>query len=427
MAKSTVNTLRNNVIYSIYVRNHSEEGTFKALEKDLERIRNLGVDIVWLLPIHPIGSKDRKGELGSPYANQNFREINPELGTLEDFKNLVGVIHNNGMKCIIDVVYNHTSPDSWLVENHPEYFYKTPEGKLGNRVGDWGDIVDLDYNNAELWEYQIETLKMWAEIVDGFRCDVAPLLPLDFWLRAREEVASVNPDCLWLSESIEPAFLLHLRSRGMVSLSDAEILQAFDVCYDYDTYPHFIGYLDGDNTLSCYVDKINAQEYMYPDNYVKLRFLENHDRSRAKELFLDEKDLINWTAFMYFQKGMPLIYGGQEMESEICPDLFNKKTINWSAGKDLTWLFKALYPIKKKEIMAHSICCLKAFDEKDIVVGTHLWGEQKLVGVFSMKGKSAEVEADLPDGVYLNLIDGSEVSVTQGKLNCKAEPIIIEL
>ncbi|KGE18844.1 alpha-amylase family glycosyl hydrolase [Paenibacillus wynnii] len=427
MAKSTVNTLRNNVIYSIYVRNHSEEGTFKAVEKDLERIRNLGVDIIWLLPIHPIGSQDRKGELGSPYANQNFREINPELGTLEDFKSLVGEIHNNGMKCIIDVVYNHTSPDSWLVENHPEYFYKTPEGKRGNRVGDWGDIVDLDYNNAELWQYQIETLKMWAEIVDGFRCDVAPLLPLDFWLRAREEVASVHPDCLWLSESIEPDFLVHLRSRGMVSLSDAEILQAFDVCYDYDIYPYFMGYLAGGITPSYYVDKINAQEYMYPHNYVKLRFLENHDRARAKELFSDEKDLINWTAFMYFQKGIPLIYAGQEFENENCPDLFNKNTINWSTGKDLTWLFKALYPIKKKDILAHGTCHLRATDTDDIIVGTYTWGEQKLVGVFSMKGKSAEVETDLPDGVYLNLIDDSEVIVTQGKLHCKAEPIIIEL
>lgn len=427
MAKLTSKTLRNNVIYSIYVRNHSEEGTFKAIEDDLERIRNLGVDIIWLLPIHPIGRMARKGELGSPYANQNYREINPELGTLEDFTSLVEAIHSHGMKCIIDVVYNHTSPDSWLVENHPEYFYKTPEGKLGNRVGDWGDIVDLDYDNADLWDYQIETLKMWAEIVDGFRCDVAPLLSLDFWQRAREEVAAVNSDCLWLSESIEPAFTLSLRSRGMVSLSDAEILQAFDVCYDYDIYPYFTGYLACDNSLSCYVDKINAQEYIYPDNYVKLRFLENHDRPRAKELFPDENDLINWTAFMYFQKGIPLIYGGQERENEICPDLFNKNTVNWSTGKDLSWLFKALYPIKKKEIMAQSVCTLRALDENDIIVGTHTWGEQRLVGVFSLKGKSAEVEADLPDGVYTNLIDGSEVRVIQGKLLSKAQPIIIEI
>lgn len=426
MAKATDYSLRNQVVYSIYVRNHSEEGTFRAVENDLGRIHDLGVDIIWLMPIHPIGQIARKGKLGSPYANQNYREINPELGTREDFESLAKAIHAYGMKCIIDVVYNHTSPDSWLVENHPEYFYKTPDGKLGNRVGDWGDIVDLDYGQAELWDYQIETLKMWASIVDGFRCDVASLLPLDFWLRAREEVDKVNPHCIWLSESIEPEFIMHLRSRGMTALSDAEILQAFDACYDYDVYPEFSGYLAGDVPLSRYVDKINLQEYIYPDNYVKLRFLENHDRPRASKLIPSDKELINWTAFMYFQKGMPLIYGGQEMQNEVCPDLFNKQPVNWNTGKDFSWLFKKLYTMKKKAIMAHSTCRFKAYDSEGIIVGTHTREEQKLIGVFSMKGTTAEVEVELPDGVYTNLIDDSEVSVSGGKLQSGELPIVIE-
>lgn len=115
------------------------------------------------------------------------------------------------MKCMIDVVYNHTSPDSWLAEHHPEYFYRKPDGKMGNRVGDWTDVVDLDYGNRELWDYQIETLKYWAEMVDGFRCDVAPLVPLEFWKKAREEVEKVRPDCVWLAESSEPDFVRWLR------------------------------------------------------------------------------------------------------------------------------------------------------------------------------------------------------------------------
>lgn len=427
MAKLTQKTLRNQVVYSIYVRNHSEEGTFKGVEQDLERIRDLGVDIIWLMPIHPIGVAARKGKLGSSYANRDYRGINPEYGTMEDFKSLVRAIHRSGMKCIIDVVYNHTSPDSLLVEEHPEFFFRTREGKLGNRVGEWTDIVDLDYNHPGLWDYQIETLKMWSTLVDGFRCDVAPLLPLDFWQRAREEVAEVNPGCLWLGESIEPGFLLDLRSKGLVSLSDAEILQAFDACYDYDVYPDFAGYVAGEQTLSSYLDKINVQEYIYPDNYVKLRFLENHDRPRAKALIPDEQSLIHWIAFMYFQKGMPLIYGGQELQNEICPDLFEKDTVNWNTGKDLSWLFKALNVMKKKEIMAHSICHLRAVEEADIVVGTHVFGEQKLAGVFSLKGKPAEVEVDLPDGVYRNLIDDSEITVAGGKLFCAASPVILEL
>ncbi|MBW4839999.1 MAG: hypothetical protein KZY74_11400 [Paenibacillaceae bacterium] len=426
MAKVTEVTLRSQVVYSVYVRNHSPEGTFWGVERDLGRIRELGVDIVWLLPIHPIGLEARKGELGSPYANRDYREINPELGTREDFESLVEAIHRHGMKCIIDMVYNHTSPDSWLVQHRPDYFYTTPEGKRGNRVGDWGDIVDLDYGQAGLWDYQIDTLKMWAGIVDGFRCDVAPLLPLEFWLRAREEVAKVKPDCLWLAESIEPEFLLHLRSRGLTALSDAEILQAFDVCYDYDTYPWFAGYLSGDNALSAYADKLNQQEHLYPANYVKLRFLENHDRPRAAKLISDEGSLINWTAFLYFLKGMPLLYGGQETQSEVCPDLFGRQPVDWSAGKDLSWLLKTLYAIKKKPILAYGLCRWNADDALDLLAGTYAWGERKLAGVFSLKGKPGEAEVDLPDGVYADLIGGGEIAVIRGKVRSEGKPVILE-
>ncbi|SDF22074.1 Glycosidase [Fontibacillus panacisegetis] len=427
MAKKTQKVLRNKVMYSIYVRNHSEEGTFKAVEKDLDRIKQLGVDIIWFMPIHPIGVKARKGKLGSPYANEDFRKINPEYGTMEDFKDLVNAIHDKGMQCIIDVVYNHTSPDSWLVDNHPEYFFKKTDGSMGNRVGDWSDIVDLDYNQPGLWDYQIESLKMWAEIVDGFRCDVAPLVPLDFWLRAREEVDKVRPDCLWLSESVEPEFILFLRSQGMISLSDSEIFQAFDVSYDYDIHNYFKGYLTGDNKLSYYADKVNMQEYIYPENYVKLRYLENHDQPRAKELIPNDNDLLNWTAFLYFQKGMTLIYAGQETENDVRPDLFNKDTVNWNTGKDISSFLSALYPIKKKEIVANGSYLLRAIDEEDILVGEYTWGGHKLVGVFNMKGKSVEIEVNLPDNAYTNLIDGSKVIVKDGKLLSVSKPIIIEV
>lgn len=135
MAYCTKTDLRNKVIYSVYVRNYSAEGTFTAVEKDLDRIKGLGVDIIWFLPIYPIGKEKRKGTLGSPYAIADYRKVNPELGTMDDFKHLVQEIHLRGMKCMLDIVYNHTSPDSWLAKNHPEYFYKTPEGQMGNRVG----------------------------------------------------------------------------------------------------------------------------------------------------------------------------------------------------------------------------------------------------------------------------------------------------
>lgn len=426
MAVTTEKDLRNQVMYSVYVRNYSEEGTFKAVEKDLDRIKNLGVDIVWLMPIHPVGEKNKKGELGSPYAIRNYREINPEFGTLEDLKSLVNAIHEKGMKCIIDVVYNHTSPDSWLVENHPEYFYKKPDGNMGNRVGDWSDIVDLDYNNKELWDYQIETLKMWAQIVDGFRCDVAPLIPIEFWKKAREEVAEVNPDCFWLSESTEPHFLLELRSRDMVAHSDSEIFQAFDACYDYDAYSTFRKYLRGECPLSTYAEHVNMQEYIYPDNYVKLRYLENHDQDRAKAIIEDQDALMNWTAFIYFQKGMTLIYGGQETENDKVPSLFDKDPVLWNTGYDISDYLSSLYEFKKNPLLKNSSYSLKAFDEEDIIVGTHTKGDKKLVGVFSFKGTKAAVDVDLEDGVYKNIITKEDVKVENGKVHSDGAPIIIE-
>ena len=176
-------------IYSIFVRNHG--GKFAVIEKDIPRIKALGVDMIWLLPIHPIGKKQRKGRLGSPYAIADYRSVNPEYGSMEDFRHFADVVHASGMKLMIDVVYNHTSPDSWLAQHHPEWFYHKPDGSFGNRIGDWSDIIDLDYSQPGLWDYQIETLKMWAEVVDGFRCDVAPLVPLSFGPRLHEFIRAL--------------------------------------------------------------------------------------------------------------------------------------------------------------------------------------------------------------------------------------------
>ena len=318
MARNTPKEYRNQVIYSVFVRNHSQEGTFEAVRRDLERIKALGVDIIWFMPIHPIGVTARKGTAGSPYAISDYRVVHPDYGTLEDFRRMVDDIHRLGMRCIIDVVYNHTSPDSWLVQHHPEWFYHKADGSLGNHVGDWTDIVDLDYSNPGLWDYQIETLKYWASMVDGFRCDVAPLVPLDFWLRAREEVETVCPGCLWLAESVEPSFVQFARSRGITALSDSEIFQAFDLSYDYDIFPEYKGYLEGECSLDQYAQAINRQEFIYPDNYVKLRFLENHDQLRAAFDVPDEMALRNWTASI-FRRGRLCSTAARSEAVPICP------------------------------------------------------------------------------------------------------------
>ncbi|MBO8457078.1 MAG: alpha-amylase, partial [Spirochaetes bacterium] len=237
MARNTKAGLRNCFIYQVFPRNYSEEGTFSALANDLDRIKALGADFVYLLPIHPIGQKDKKGSLGCPYSIQDYKKVNPELGTLEDFKSLVKQIHNKGIKIMIDVVFNHTSRDSRLLAEHPEWFYRKKDGSPANRVGDWSDVTDLDYSKEGVEEELISTLVYWAELgVDGYRCDVASLVPHDFWIKAREAVSKVNPDFVWLAETVDPGFVRYLRALGYEVMSDSETFDAFDICYDYDIF-----------------------------------------------------------------------------------------------------------------------------------------------------------------------------------------------
>lgn len=324
MAKNTEISLRNKVIYSVYVRNHTNDGTFNAVAEDLDRIKSLGTDIIWFMPIHPIGVKNKKGSLGCPYANKDYRTTNPEYGTMDDFKSLVEKIHAKGMKCIIDVVYNHTSPDSNLSVEHPEFFYRKPDGNFGNKVGDWSDIIDLDYSNKELWRYQIDSLVMWARIVDGFRCDVASFVPVEFWKQAREAVSKVNPDCIWLAESVHSSFNVFSRKSGIYTASDYELFDAFDMEYDYDIREVFDKYLKGETSLSNYMDMFNYQEAIYPQNYDKMRCLENHDQPRICHYVKNRSDLENYTAFLYFLKGSTLIYAGQEFGCDETPSFLTR-------------------------------------------------------------------------------------------------------
>lgn len=428
MALDTSKKLRNAVVYSVYVRNYGKNGKFTDVEEDLQRIKDLGTDIIWFMPIHPIGEVNRKGVLGSPYAIKDYRGINPEYGTLEDFRRLVDKIHQLGMKVMIDVVYNHTSPDSWLVENHPEYFYIKPDGKRGNKVGDWSDIVDLDYNNKDLWTYQIDTLKYWVGIgVDGFRCDVAPLVPIQFWMKAREEVNKVKPGVIWLAESVEHGFISYLRKEGFVAHSDCEVYNAFDICYDYDVHNYFKGYLEGKNSLKEYIDRVALQEVIYPDNYVKLRFLENHDQPRSKELIPDNEKLNIWTAYMFFQKGAALIFNGQEARDPHLPNLFNDDKVNWDDMNDgFVNMIKRLSALKKKDIMAEGNYSIGVVENKDVIVITYEKGNEKLIGIFNVNLEDGTIKLPVDDGEYENLVTGEKISILDGEIELPYHPLIIK-
>lgn len=427
MAKNTNVCLRSMVMYSVYVRNHTEEGSFNGVTKDLDRIKGLGADIIWLMPIHPIGQTNKKGKLGCPYSIEDYRKVNPEYGTLEDFKNLIKETHLRGMKLIIDVVYNHTSHNSVLLKEHPEFFYRKADGSTGNKVGDWSDIIDLDYNNKELWNYQIETLKYWISLgVDGFRCDVGSLIPVEFWLEAREEVKKLKADAIWLCESVDPGFVLYLRENGVLCHSDSEIYEAFDITYEYDTYRTFTGYLEGKFTLEQYIEKKREQEYIFPENYVKLRFVENHDNPRSAYLLPEEVDLKNWTAFSFFEKGMALVYAGQETRDNNLPSLFDKDIVNWDKDKNYVNFIKKLISIKKKEIFSYGKYTILKSEKLGIIQAQYLYNGIKLTGIFNVERKIGEYETGLEDGEYINLIDDSVVEIKDGKMQLTNTPLILE-
>ena len=425
MAKNTDIGLRSAVIYSVYVRNHTEEGTFRALIDDLDRIKALGTDIIWLMPIHPIGVKGKKGSLGCPYANRDYRSTNPDYGTMEDFRALVDEIHKRGMKCIIDVVYNHSSPDSVLTQEHPEFFYRKPDGSMGNQVGDWSDVVDLDYKCRALWDYQRESLVMWAGIVDGFRCDVASFVPVEFWEEARAAVEKVRPGAVWLAETVYGDFGQLARKCGMYSANDYEMFRAFDMEYDYDVWHLFRRWLEGSCPLSAYIEAMNFQEITYPENHIKMRYLENHDQRRICAMVKDERALENLTAFLYFLKGTTLIYGGQEYRCETVPSLFEKDVFERDESRDISAYLSAMAELKKTVLSPEDHFKGTADDENDIAILTRDDNVSLKLGVFSLRGKCADVKTRLPDGQYINRIDASAVTVKDGMLRCEGRPIVI--
>lgn len=421
MAKNTNINLRNKTIYQVFLRQHSKEMNFKGLISDLERIKNLGVDIIYLLPFHPIGIKNRKGEVGSPYSIYDYYEIDPLHGNLDDFINLVNKVHQMDMKIMMDIVINHTSRDSILTKEHPDWFYRTKDGEFINRIGDWSDITDLHLENNDVRKYLIDMLKYWAKYVDGFRCDVAPLLPLSFWEEARLEVDKINSNLIWLSESVEYGFIKYLRDEGYDCLSDSEIYQVFDIAYDYDIFSYMDSYLRGDITLSKYLEEIKRQEVIYPKNYVKLRSFENHDQERIASKTKNQEQLLNLTAFQFFLKGTPMLYAGQEHQVKKRPDLFEYDLIKWDNKNSIEDFLKTLIHLKKDEIFSKGI--LNFLETNHIAILSYTLGDKTIYGIFNLENLK-ETTLNIKDGTYINLLNNESFSITNNKVKLKNYPII---
>ncbi len=420
--------LLNMIIYQVYVRNYSEAGTFQAVVDSLPRIRNLGVDMIYLLPIHPIGEKNRKGSLGSPYSIRDYLEINPELGNINDFQQLIEKCHDLDMKLMLDIVFNHTACDSRLLMEHPGWFYHDSVGSIGNRVGDWWDVVDLDFTlDRALWDELVEYLLAFVDMgVDGFRCDVASLIPLEFWRYARKAVTKRDKNVVWLSESVRGTFVKDMRDRGFACSSEAEMYQIFDMAYDYDTRPLLEAYFENRRPLRDYLEAILAQEWIYPGNYVKLRNLENHDTPRISECLGNDMDRIrNFTAFMFFQKGAIMLYNGQEFTARRHLSLFEKETIDKQS--DISNFIAKLAKLKKQRIFVTGKYDVFFPDIDGVAHLVYSDGSLSIVGIFNLGKVSGRIKVDLPDGKYRNYLDGNLISVSNREIELIVDPVIIQL
>jgi len=413
---------RSLVIYEIYVRNHSQRGDFQGVIDDLPRIKALGVDYIWFMPIHPIGKVNRKGSLGSSYAIADYRSVNPEYGTEEDFKRLIKTAHELGLKVMIDVVYNHTSPDSVLAKEHKEWFRLDLQGNPTTSVPDWEDIVELDHSHAELHDYLVKAIEKWTSLgVDGFRCDVATLVPVEFWKKADAAAKAINPDILWLAESVHIGWVAERRSRDLFAQSDSELYQVFDITYDYDVFRPWERVVTGKLDPRYYLDLLVMQEGIYPAGYVKLRYVENHDTDRIMEIAPSREQALAWTALQAFNKGAWLIYAGEEAASPRKPDQFNKDVIPWK-NYELTDFIQKLAALKKdsaqKEGKLYWLTSEPAIQAVWFTEGTSLGA------VFNTTGGKGEILTAFPDSTYQDILSGKDFKIVDHKLQIPAAACI---
>jgi len=310
--------LRDGVIYEIFPRNFSAEGNFNGITTRLDALKELGVNILWLMPIHPIGEKMRKGTIGSPYAVRDYEAINADYGTEADLKRLVSEAHKRDLKVIIDIVANHTAWDSVLMK-HPEFYKQDKMGKIIPPVAEWTDVAGLNYENPALRQYMIGMLKHWIDPasfdLDGFRCDVASMVPTSFWEVARAELVKVKPDIMMLAEASKPDLLV----------------KAFDADYSWPLHGALNKVLLGGAPASEFKRSWDESRQQFPRGSLHMRISDNHDEARAVARF-SIKGALAASALMFSLDGVPLLYNGMEVGDATesgDPALFEKLPIFW--------------------------------------------------------------------------------------------------
>jgi glycosidase len=408
-ARRSEDWVRDAVIYEVYLRSFSREGTFKALESRLPELKSLGITVLWLMPIHPVGDLNRKGTLGSPYSIQDYYAVNPEFGTLEDFKSLVAATHAQEMKIIIDLVANHTSWDSKLLTEHTDWFTTNERGAVVSPNADWHDVADLNYDHHELRKYMIEMMKYWVEEIgiDGYRCDVAEMVPTDFWNRARKELDKIKP-ILMLSEG---------------SLPEHHV-EAFDLTYSWSVYDVLGKIINGTTPVSVFEDILRTESYQFPKGSLRLRFNTNHDKNSwdapAVKKFTPAGAKAT-AVLMFTFPGVPLVYNGEEAGNDKMLSLFEKDDVDWSKGADFRRLYERLARLRGEHpsLRKGEYLAVRNSDGQKVYSFLRRSGEDAVLVVINFSKEKRPVSIEVPAALPSELkeyFSGSTAEVREGKL-----------
>lgn len=410
------------VIYEANIRQYSPEGTFDEFTKDIPEIKKLGVKVIWLMPIFPISKTKRKATggadskfasefpkeeqgkyLGSYYAVTDFTKINPEFGTIVDFRELVKTAHDNGIYVILDWVPNHTGWDHTWLKTNPEFYTQNEKGEVIHpKDTDWTDVADLNYDNMQLQETMISDMKYWLnkENIDGFRCDVAGSVPTSFWQNAIPKLRA-EKDVFMLAEAWEPELL-----KGNL----------FDMAYAWDGHHLFNSLAKGEKTaddLKTYISKTYNERYEQDD--ILMNFVTNHDENSWNGT-INERIGTNaemMTALSYIIPGMPLIYSGQEYDLSHRLKFFEKDSIPKTKGKTFAFLEK-LGALKNTNLALNGgkeKAMFKVLESnKDVLVLKRMKGDQSLLFIANFSKEADKIT--IPEkGLYKDFLNGNSVNL----------------
>lgn len=328
------------VLYELNIRQFTPDGTFSAARERLPFLRSVGIDAIWLMPIYPIGEEGRKGTLGSYYSIRDYMAVNPEFGTDGDLREFIGAAHALGMKVILDWVANHTARDARWISERAANWYERDEAGVAKVPWDWTDTAKLNYSNHDVWRGQIDAMRYWVEEfkVDGFRCDMAMLVPIEFWQEVAEELHRTKPDIFMLAEAEE----------------DNLFERAFNASYQWNIHHIMCDIAKGARRVWDMRNAIHAERAKYPKEAIRMSFTSNHDENSwsGSEQSRFGRALEVMTAMTFLMPStMPLIYTGQEVDYDHSFEFFERDPIPAEAYKEnrTTELYRRLTALKHSE------------------------------------------------------------------------------